>query len=83
MYKIQLTKKSKQFLKGLQKKEIEIILKKLNSIRETPFHFLKKYKDNNLFGLRILKFRCVIDVIVIKNQIIVLRIGHRKNIYKK
>ena len=82
MYSIELTKMAKQFLKKISKQDSEIILKKLYSIRENPFPYLKRLKGHKLWRLRILKYRVIIDVIVSGRKIIVLKIGYRKNIYK-
>jgi len=82
MYAIQLTKTAKKFLKKLPHEDTEIILKKIYSIRETPFSHLKKLQGSKLWRLRVLKYRAVVDVVVSKNNIIILRIGYRKNIYE-
>ena len=81
MYSVEITKKTGQFLRKISKQDSEIILKKLYSIRENPFRHLKKLKGNKLWRLRVLKYRIIVDVIISKNKIIVLRIGYRKNIY--
>ena len=83
MYSIGLTKKSEQFLKKLPKKDSEIILKKLYSIRNNPFPHLKHLKGHKLWRLHIMKYRSILDIIVSGRKIIVLRIGLRKNIYDK
>jgi len=59
----------------------ETILKKIYSLNENPFPHLKKLKGDKLWRLRILKYRAIMDVLVSGKKIIVLRIGHRKNIY--
>ena len=81
MFQIELTETAKDFLKKLQKKDAEIILNKIYSIRENPYRFLKRLQGEKLWRLRIGDYRAVIDVIVSMNKIIVIRIGHRKNIY--
>ena len=81
MYDIKLSGISKKFLKKLSAQDYNLILKKIFSIRDNPFHYLKKLKGNNLWRLRIKDYRAIIDVIVSGKQIIVLRIGHRKNVY--
>lgn len=81
MYSVEITKKTRQFLRKISKQDSEIILKKLYSIREDPFRHLKKLKGNKLWRLRVLKYRIIVDIIISKNKIIVLRIGYRKNIY--
>ena len=81
MYEIDLTKNTKDFLKKLPKNEVEIILKKIYSLRKSPFSSLKKLKGSKLWRLRIMKYRAIIDVAVNNGKIIVLRIGFRKNVY--
>ncbi len=81
MYSIHIEKNAENFLKKLQKKDAELILNKIYSIRENPFRFLKRLEGNNLWRLRIADFRAILDVIVSAKKIIVVRIGHRKNVY--
>ena len=81
MYAIQIEKNAEDFLKKLQKKDAEIILNKIYSIKENPYRFLKRLQGEKLWRLRIGDYRAVVDVIVSMNKIIVIRIGHRKNIY--
>lgn len=81
MYQIELTKTSRDFLKKLNKKDSELILTKLYSIRENPFRFLKRLTGEKLWRLRIADYRAIVDVIVSNNKIIVMRVGHRKNVY--
>lgn len=81
MYAIQIEKNAEEFLKKLNKNDAGMILRKIYSLRDNPFRFLKKLQGNNLWRLRIADYRAVVDVIVSANKIIVLRIGHRKNVY--
>ncbi|MFH1500883.1 MAG: type II toxin-antitoxin system RelE/ParE family toxin [archaeon] len=81
MYSIQIEKNAEDFLRKLQKKDAEIILNKIFSIRENPFRFLKRLQGQKLWRLRVGDYRVIVDVIISMNKIIVLRIGHRKNIY--
>jgi len=81
MYPIQIEKNAETFLKKLPKKEAETILKKIYSIRENPFRYLKRLQGQKLWRLRILNYRAIVDVIISGQKIIVLRIGPRKNIY--
>ena len=82
MYSIQVEENAEKFLKKLPKKESEIILNKIYSIRENPFRFLKRLQGEKLWRLRVGNYRTEVDVIISMNKIIVVRIGHRKNIYK-
>jgi len=81
MYFVELSKSAKRFLKKIQKRNSEIILKRIYSLRENPFRFLKRLRGQKLWRLRVLKYRAIVDVVVSGNKIIVLKIGYRKNIY--
>ncbi len=81
MYSIQIEENAKKFLKKLNRKDSEVILNKIYSIRENPFRFLKRLQGEKLWRLRISDYRAIIDVIIFANKIIVLRINHRKKIY--
>ena len=83
MYSIQIEKNAEEFIKKLQKKDAEIILNKIYSIRENPFRYLKRLQGEKLWRLRVGDYRVIVDVIISMNNIIVLRIGHRKNIYDR
>ncbi|MEK6952265.1 MAG: type II toxin-antitoxin system RelE/ParE family toxin, partial [Nanoarchaeota archaeon] len=72
MYSIQIEKNAENFLKKLQKKDAEIILNKIFSIRENPFRFLKRLQGEKLFRLRIGDYRAIVDVVISMNKIIVL-----------
>jgi mRNA-degrading endonuclease RelE of RelBE toxin-antitoxin system len=81
MYSIQIEKNAEDFIKKLDKKDAEMILNKIYSIRENPFRFLKRLQGDKLWRLRIADYRAIVDIIVSANKIIVVRIGHRHNIY--
>jgi mRNA interferase RelE/StbE len=81
MFQIELTETAKDFLKKLQKKDAEMILNKIYSIRENPYRFLKRLQGEKLWRLRIADYRAKVDIIISMNKIIVVQIGHRKNIY--
>ncbi len=81
MYSIKIEENAEKFLKKLSKKDAELILNKLYSIRDNPFRFLKRLQGEKLWRLRIADYRAVMDVVVSANTIVVVRIGHRKNVY--
>ena len=82
MYSINIEQNAERFLKKISKQDRVIILNKIYSLRKDPFRFLKRLKGHKLWRLRILKYRVIVDVIVSRKNIIVLRIGHRKKVYK-
>lgn len=82
MYNISLDINAKKFLKKLKKIEQEKILNKIKKLKQNPN--LGKRLSGNLFGLwrlRIDKYRILYKIIEDKLIIVVLDIGHRKNIY--
>ena len=81
MYTLEISKIVKNFLEKLNKKDSEIILNKIYSIRENPFRYLKRLQGEKLWRLRIMDYRAIVDVLISMNKLIVLRIGHRKNVY--
>lgn len=81
MFQVELTETAKKFLKKLQKKDSEMILEKIYSIKDNPFRYLKRLQGDKLWRLRIADYRAVIDVVISMNKFIVVRIGHRKNVY--
>ena len=81
MFQIELTGTAKQFIKKIPKDDAEGILKKIYSIKDNPYRFLKRLQGQKLWRLRIGDYRAVVDVIISMNKIIVIRIGNRKNVY--
>ena len=81
MYSIQIEKNAEDFLRKLQKKDSEMLLNKIYQIRENTFRYLKRLQGDKLWRLKIADYRAIVDVIVSMNKIIVIRIGHRKNVY--
>ena len=81
MYSIQIEENAEKFLKNLNKKDAEMILNKIYSIRDNPFRFLKRLQGDKLWRLRISDYRAIVDVVISENKIVVVRIGHRKNVY--
>jgi mRNA interferase RelE/StbE len=81
MYSVEFTKEAQRYFNKIPKGDALILSKRINSIRENPFPHLRKLKGSKLWRLRVLKYRIIIDVLVSGKRIIVLRIGHRKNIY--
>lgn len=82
MYSIDLTKKAERFLKKISKTDSEIILKKIYSIREAPFQYVKRLEGSKLWRLRVMDYRVIVDILISGRRIVILRIGPRKNIYK-
>ena len=83
MYSVWISEKAKKQLEKLPKKINQIIFNKIYSIRETPFHYLKKLEGSKLWRLRIMDYRVIVDVLVTENKIIVLTIDKRSRVYDR
>lgn len=81
LFIVQIEKNAEEFLKKLEKKDAELILNKIYSIKENPFRYLKRLQGEKLWRLRIADYKAIVDVIISMNKIIILRVGHRKNVY--
>ena len=83
MYSIWISEKAKKQLEKLPKDINEIILNKIYSIREHPFHYLKKLEGSKLWRLRIMDYRVIVDVIVTESKIIVLTVDKGSKVYER
>lgn len=82
MYELSYSKKILQQLKKLERYQNDRILKSLERIRIRPYYFVKKIVGTKYFRLRVGDYRIILDI---KNEqlvILVIELGHRKNIYK-
>ena len=82
-YKIFITDKALKQLKKLGKNDQERIIKSLERIRIRPESYITKLIDDPGYRLRVGEYRIILDIEKEKLIILVLLIGHRKNIYKK
>jgi len=82
MFEIVVTEKAAKDLKKLDAITGLQIAKKLKEYSANPFLYAKKLTDPALgtFRFRIGDYRVIVDIE--KNKIIVLKVGHRKDIYK-
>ena len=82
-YVILFTDTSRKHFKKLEKEAKERIIKGLERIRIRPEIHVKKLIGDPGYRLRIEEYRVILDIIQEKLIILVIKIGHRKNIYKK
>jgi mRNA interferase RelE/StbE len=82
MYEIIFTAQSLRDLEELDESTRQRIAEKLKSFSASPFQHAKKLTDSKIgdYRFRIGDYRVVFDVDV--KTIVVLRIGHRKDIYR-
>lgn len=82
-YKIIFTDKSLRQLKKLEKDEQDRIIRALERIRIRPEVHITKLVGDPGYRLRVGDYRIILDMEKRKLFILILKIGHRKNIYKK
>ncbi len=81
-YEIIFTDTSLKQFKKLEKDIQERIIKSLERIRIRPEVHIKKLVGDPGYRLRVGEYRVIIDIYKDKLVILVIKIGHRKNIYK-
>ena len=82
-YEIFFTDKASKQLKKLEKDDRERIIKSLERIRIRPEAYITKLIDDPGYRLRVGDYRVILDIKKEKLIILVLMVGHRKNIYEK
>ena len=82
MYKILFTNRSLKDLENIDTSTQKRIAAKLKEYSAEPLKYSKKLSNSNLgsYRFRIGDYRVIFDID--KENIVILRIGHRKNIYK-
>ena len=84
LYQVNIDREPLKFLKKLDKNEREIVFKKIEKLSKNPE--MGKSLTGNMVGihsLRIGKFRVLYRILNERLIVIVIDIGHRKNVYKK
>ncbi len=82
MYDIIFSEQALKQLEKLEKTLQERIIKVLERIRIRPEHFVTKLVGDYGYKLRIGDYRVILDLDRDKLLILVIKVGHRKNIYK-
>jgi mRNA interferase RelE/StbE len=83
MYAILFSQKAIAFLDKLDQTEHLQIRKALEKIRIRPEAFLIRLVGEELYKLRVGDYRLYLDLQKEKLILLVLKIGHRKNVYKR
>lgn len=83
MYSILFSSNAKkQFLK-LEKANQKRISNALDRLKFNPEKHVKKLVGKDAYRLRVGDYRVIMDIFENKLLILVIKIGHRKNIYKQ
>jgi mRNA interferase RelE/StbE len=82
MYELIYSNLATKFLKKLPKKKQEHILSVLERARIRPESHFERLVGEKTYKLRAGEYRIIADIYKEKLCILVIKIGHRKNIYK-
>ena len=82
MYSVEFSKKAESQLYKLSRDVQERIIKTLERIKIRPQDYLEKLVGEPGYKLRVGDYRVFLDIDYNKLMILVLKVGHRKNIYK-
>ena len=83
MYEIILAKNVERYLDKLNSKDREKIINSLDKLRIRPEHFLVRLVGSKSYKFRVGNYRLIVDLNKDKLVVLVIEIGHRRNIYKK
>ncbi|MBI5061009.1 MAG: type II toxin-antitoxin system RelE/ParE family toxin [Candidatus Aenigmarchaeota archaeon] len=82
-YSVIWSPRSKEDLIELETGLARRIIKKTTELELAPYHFIEKMTDVNCWKLRVGDYRVLLDIKEERKEIQVLKVGHRKNIYKQ
>lgn len=83
MYEILFSESALKQLKKLEKNLQERIVSALERARVRPESFVKKLVGDPGYRLRVGDYRVIVDIDKNRLIILVIKIGHRRNIYKQ
>lgn len=82
MYEVIFLPKAEQQLESLEKNTQERIVSVLDRAKINPGRYFKKLAGESSYRLRVGNYRIIADILQDKLVILVLKVGHRKNVYK-
>ena len=82
MYEIILAKNVEKYIDKLNSKDRERILNSLEKLRIRPSAYLVRLVGEKTYKFRVGNYRLIIDLNNNKLIVLVINIGHRRNIYK-
>lgn len=81
LYSIIFSKNADKLLDKLDDSIRQRMFSSLNKLRENPERFLTKLVGEDIYKYRIGDYRIFVDILPEKLVILVIKIGHRKNVY--
>ena len=81
-YKIRIKKSVKKDISSFDKKTNQRLLKSIQKLQSNPYGNAKKITGKEFYRIRVGKYRIVYEIVKTDFEIIIYKIGHRKDIYK-
>ena len=81
-YEILFSDKALKQLKNMERDVQERIIAAMERVRIKPEKYVTKLVGDTGYKLRVGDYRVIMDIDSKKLQVLVLKIGHRKNIYE-
>ena len=81
-YKIRIKKSVNKDISAFDKKTNQRLLKSIQKLQSNPYTNAKKITGQEFYRVRVGKYRIVYEIIKVDFEIIIYKIGHRKDIYK-
>jgi len=83
-FKVEWKKSAVKELRGLEKTAIKKIIAKVEKLSENPFQddVKKLVGSRQTYRKRVGKYRIIFEAVSDKLMVVVIKVGHRKNIYK-
>lgn len=82
-YKVVWSRRSRKDLEGMDSKTRSRIIEKVESIKDSPFQYVKRLMGVPLYRLRMGKYRVILDIKNNELLIFVVMVGKRENIYSR
>lgn len=82
-YEVIISPRAMKDLKSLPVEMHGRIFSMLDQLSEDPIRYVNRLKDSPLYSVHVGEYRIIINILRQKLLILVIRIGHRKNIYGK
>jgi mRNA interferase RelE/StbE len=82
-YEIIISPRALKDLKNLPRDVAARIVSVLEQIQEDPISSVYRLKDAPFYSVHVGEYRVILDILHTKLVVIVVRVGHRRNIYKK
>ena len=81
VYDVQWTITAERQFSKLDKSTKKRIIDKMDSIQDNPFLYVTRFVGFNAYKLRVGNYRIILGIEKKNLVILILKVGHRKNIY--